>query len=71
MGYYIYYSKKFREARIHYGHCPRCKHGYAVDEATEAEPNGEWLGPYNSYRAAEVAAKQVKAEVLDCAHCMT
>ncbi len=70
MGYYIYYSKKFREARIHYGHCPQCNHGYVVEETITPRQNGKWLGPFSSYREAEIAAGRAKAEVVVCSQCM-
>lgn len=70
MGYYIYYSKACGEARIHYGDCPYCRHGYFGRDSSGKTESGEWLGPFKSYHDAETAAEKKEAEVSNCADCM-
>ncbi|MBI4830957.1 MAG: hypothetical protein HY801_05265 [Candidatus Lindowbacteria bacterium] len=70
MGYYVYLSKVSGEARIHYGQCPQCNHGYGSQEMPAKPETGKWLGPFSSYLNAETAAEEAEARVLDCVDCM-
>ena len=68
MGYYVYHSKGDSEAKIHYAACPHCNHGFGQQREADP-PNGEWLGPFGSYHAAEAAAAKTAAALSDCANC--
>ncbi|MBI5118637.1 hypothetical protein HZA56_19380 [Candidatus Poribacteria bacterium] len=70
MGYYVHLSKASGEARIHYGNCPQCNHGFGSQYTPEKLEAGKWLGPFSSYSNAEAAAEETEARVLDCVDCM-
>jgi hypothetical protein len=68
MGFYVHYDREAGETYIHYANCPFCKHGFGQEEAVQPK-EGEWLGPFNSYFGAEVAAEKTKADLLSCDNC--
>jgi hypothetical protein len=70
MGYYVCLSKASGEARIHYGHCLQCNHGFGSQESPPKLETGKWIGPFSSYSNAEAAAEENEARVLDCVDCM-
>jgi hypothetical protein len=68
MAYYVYHSSAHERAQIHYADCICCNHGFGQPEVSGLV-DGKWLGPFDSYKHAEVAARETEACMDDCEFC--
>ena len=71
MTYHVYenWTVDPKKAKIHFSNCSFCNYGEGTDKPKENGRNGTWHGPFDTFHAAQEAARGTGKPVSRCGHC--